>query len=64
MEATIEYHGDTWTIKAGMTVRSAIEKLGINPLLVLAVKNKKLINEQTLIEPDDFIKLVNVVSGG
>jgi len=31
---------------------------------VLALRDKKLINDQTIIEPGDEIRLVNVISGG
>ncbi|MBC7237324.1 MAG: thiamine biosynthesis protein ThiS [Chloroflexi bacterium] len=47
-----------------MTVRAAIEKGGLDPYAVLALKGKKLINDQTLLEPGDEIRLVNVISGG
>jgi sulfur carrier protein ThiS len=47
-----------------MTVRAAIEKVGLDPYNVLALREKKLINDQTILEPNDEIRLVNVVSGG
>lgn len=62
--AKIAYHDQEWDVKSGMTLRDAIEKLGLDPYAVLALRSKKLINDQTLIEPDDEIRLVNVISGG
>ena len=62
--ATISYHDKEWQVKSGSTLRAAIEKLGLDPYAVLALREKKLINDQTLIEPDDEIRLVNVISGG
>ena len=62
--AKIKYRKKEWEVKSGMTVRSAIEKVGLNPLSVLALRDKRLINDQTLIEPGDEIRLVNVISGG
>lgn len=53
-----------WEVKAGMTVRDAILKVGLNPEAVLAVRDGRLINEDTKIEDGDTIKLVAVVSGG
>ena len=62
--ATVKYHDKEWEVKSGMTVRAAIEKAGLDPYAVLALRQKKLINDQTIIEPDDEIRLVNVISGG
>jgi sulfur carrier protein len=53
-----------WKGKAGMTVRDAILKVGLNPEAVLAVRNGQLINEDTKIQDGDTIKLIAVVSGG
>jgi sulfur carrier protein ThiS len=53
-----------WEVKAGMTVRDAILKVGLNPEAVLAVRDGQLINEDTKIQDGDTIKLVAVVSGG
>jgi sulfur carrier protein ThiS len=53
-----------WEIKAGMTVRDAILKVGLNPEAVLAVRDGQLINEDTKIQDNDVVKLIGVVSGG
>ena len=60
----IQYRDQEWEVKSGMTVRDAIQKGGIDPSAVLALKNKKLINDQTILEAGDEIRLVNVISGG
>ena len=62
--AKLKYKKEEWQVRSGMTVRSALERVGLDPLAVLALRNKKLINDQTLLEPGDKIKLVNVISGG
>jgi len=62
--AKIRYRKDEWEVPSGMTVRSAIEKVGLDPYSVLALKDKKLVNDQTILEPGDEIRLVNVISGG
>lgn len=61
---TVTYRDKTWQVKAGSTVRHVIEKAGLNPEAVLAVRNGRLVNEATLTEDGDAIKLVAVVSGG
>ena len=63
-KATIRYHDDCWEIPSGITIHKAIEHVGIDPLSVLAIKGKKLVTNQTLVEPADDIRLVNIVSGG
>ena len=54
----------SWEVKAGSTVRHLIEDAGLNPESILALRDGKLINDATLTEDGDTIKLVNVVSGG
>ena len=53
-----------WEVKAGSTVRHIIEQAGMNPETVLAVRRGKLINDATLTEDGDLVKLIAVVSGG
>ena len=62
--AKITYRKDEWEVNSGMTVRDAIVKIGLDPYAVLALREKKLINDQTIIEAGDEIRLVNVISGG
>jgi sulfur carrier protein ThiS len=54
----------TWEVKPGSTVRHVIENAGLNPESVLALRDGKLINEETLTQDGDTIKLIAVVSGG
>ena len=61
---TVLFRDKTWEVRAGSTVRSIIQKADLNPESVLALRNGKLINEETLAEDGDTIKLVAVVSGG
>ncbi len=62
--AKITYHKQEWEIDSDITVRDAIVKIGLEPYNVLALRDKKLLNDQTIIEPGDEIRLVNVISGG
>ncbi len=61
---TVTYRDRTWEVRAGSTIRHVIEKAGLNPESVLAVRDGRLINEAVLTEDGDSIKLVSVVSGG
>jgi len=47
-----------------MTVRDAIRKVGLDPDAVLALRDGVLINEETILDEGDVVKLVAVVSGG
>lgn len=62
--ATIRYHDDSWEVPSGMSIRLAIEEIGLDPLAVLAIKGRKLVNHQVIVEPEDDIRLVDIVSGG
>jgi len=61
---TVTYRDKTWEMKPGSTVRHVIQKAGLNPESVLAVRNGQLIHDATLTEDGDTIRLVAVVSGG
>lgn len=53
-----------WEVRGGRTVREILEELKINPESVLAVRDGKLIHEETVVDEEDTIKLVAVISGG
>lgn len=61
---TVIYRDKTWEVKAGSTIRHIIISLSLNPESILAVREGKLINEETIAQEGDTIKLVAVVSGG
>jgi len=60
----IIYRDEEWEIRSGMTTRDAIIKVGLDPDAVLAVREGKLINEDTILKKEDRVTLVAVVSGG
>ena len=62
--AKLRYRKQEFEVRSGMTVRAAIEKIGLDPYSVLALRGKRLINDQTIIEPGEEIRLLNVISGG
>ena len=47
-----------------MTVRKALQKLGIEPDSVLATRNGELLTDDEILKENDVIKLVPVISGG
>lgn len=58
------YRNKEWELSGRMTVRELIRKVGLQPELVLAVRDGQLLTEDTLVEENDQIKLVAVISGG
>lgn len=57
----IIYRDRGWELTGRMTVRQAIEQVGLIPETVLAVREGKLLTEDTMLEPEDTIKWVSVV---
>jgi sulfur carrier protein ThiS len=53
-----------WEIPGNITVRELMTSLGLNPQSVLAVKDGKLINNETRLGNQGEIRLISVISGG
>jgi len=53
-----------WQIPGNITVRKLITDLGLNPQSVLAVKDGKLVNNETRLGNQGEVKLISVISGG
>lgn len=51
-------------VAGGMTLRKALEKCKLDPHVVLAVRQGKLITEDVILQDGEEIKLVAVISGG
>jgi len=45
-------------------VRDAIKEVRLIPQTVLAVRDGKLLTEDVMLEKDDEVKLIAVISGG
>lgn len=60
----ITHRDKKWEFEGRMTVRQAVERVGLIPETVLAVREGKLLTEDVTLEPDDVVKLVSVISGG
>lgn len=53
-----------YEVKAGMTLLSSLEKIGVLPESVIAVRNGKMILEDEILKDGDEVKLISVISGG
>lgn len=60
----ITYRDQEWELQGQRRVREVIEEVGLIPETVLAVRDGKLITEDTILSEGDAIKLVAVISGG
>lgn len=60
----LKYRNKDFEVPAGMTVRDAIKKVGLQPETVLAVLDKKLLTDDTVLREGMAIKLIAVISGG
>ena len=58
------YRKQEWELESNLSVRQAIEAVGLNPQSVLAVRDGELITEDTPLSDGDEIRLVAVISGG
>jgi sulfur carrier protein ThiS len=60
----IIYRDQEWNLDGRRRVRDAIEAVGLMPQTVLAVRDGKLLTGDRMLEEDDEVKLVAVISGG
>lgn len=61
----ITHRGQEWAdVRPGATLRDVLIKLGFDPETVLAIRDGQLINEETILGPNDVVKLISVISGG
>jgi sulfur carrier protein ThiS len=60
----VTYRDQQWSVPGHRTVREVIEAVGLNPAVVLAVRNGKLVLDSEVLGDDDELKLIAVISGG
>ena len=60
----ITYRDKVWELHGRRRVRDMIEKIGLVPNTVLVVRDGKLLTEDVMLDEDDEIRLVAVISGG
>jgi len=53
-----------WQIPGNITVRELMTSLGLNPQSVLAVRDGRLVNNETRLGTEGEIRFISVVSGG
>ncbi len=60
----IVYRDKEWELKGRWRVQDAIKEIGLLPQTVLAVRDGKLLTGDVILEEEDEVKLVAVISGG
>jgi sulfur carrier protein ThiS len=58
------YRDKEWEMRGGMTARAAIKKVDLDPEAVLVVRNGELVTDDAILDEDDEVKLIAVISGG
>ena len=58
------YRDQAWEVPGRQTVREVILAVGLNPATMLAVRKGKLVLDSELLDEDDEVKLIAIISGG
>ena len=64
MKIYIEKTNETKELNFTGTVKELLQKLNINPEVVLVAKNSELVTEDDKLSKTDTIKILSVISGG
>lgn len=64
MPVKLTLRSQEFEVKAGMTLRSTLLKLGLKPETVLAIRDGQMITDDEVLREGETIKLVGVISGG
>jgi sulfur carrier protein ThiS len=61
---TVTYQHQTWEIPGPIVVRDLIERMGLSPATVLAVRQGQLVLDSVVLADDEKIRLIAVITGG
>lgn len=61
---TVIYQHQTWKVPGPIVVRDLIERVGLTPATVLAVRQGQLVLDSVVLEDDEEIRLIAVITGG
>jgi sulfur carrier protein ThiS len=64
MTVKLILRGKEYEVKPGMTLKHSLEKIGVLPEAVLAVRQGQMITEDEKLQDGEVVKLVAVISGG
>jgi sulfur carrier protein ThiS len=61
---TLRLRDKEYEVRPGMTVRSALQQIGVEPESVIPTRQGELITEDEILQDGERIRLVAVISGG
>lgn len=64
MSVRLTLRDKEYTVRPGMTVRSALKKVGIQPESVIPTRDGQLITDDEILRDGEHIRLIAVISGG
>jgi sulfur carrier protein ThiS len=62
--ARIQLRDKEFKVRSGMTIRSALLRLNIQPEAVLPTRDGELLTDDEILQERDEIRLIAVISGG
>jgi len=60
----VRYGQQEYEFTERMSVRKLLERLGVLPETVVVVKNDEIVTEDEMLDLEDEVELIRVVSGG
>lgn len=60
----ITYQNQTFEFEPPLTLQEALERLGITPEAVLAIRGGELIESEVQLNKGDEVRLISVIAGG
>ena len=64
MTVHIHLRDQEFKVRSGMTIRSALLRLNIQPEAVLPTRDGELLTDDEILQGGDEIRLIAVISGG
>ncbi len=64
MTVRIRLRDKEFKVRSGMTIRSALLRLNIQPEAVLPTRDGELLTDDEILQERDEIRLIAVISGG
>jgi sulfur carrier protein len=60
----VMFRDKEWILEGKKTVRQVVEEVGLVPDSVLLVRDGELLTEDMIVQAEDEIRLIAVISGG
>jgi sulfur carrier protein ThiS len=60
----VTYRDQHWDVPGPIVVRDLIERVGLTPATVLAVRKGQLVLDSVVLDDDEEIRLMAVITGG